>query len=162
MERYFEDYLQRLTELFDDLRATIDSVAQDGLDWIPGEDMNSLCVLVVHTVGAARFWIGDVPLGDNSDRDRPSEFAAFGVSEAMLKQKIDGILVYAAEELGKMRVDDLNRMCLVPSSDRTKPKPERTREFSAGWSLLHALEHTALHVGHAQITRQLWDQRKTD
>jgi ankyrin repeat protein len=27
------------------------------------------------------------------------------------------------------------------------------------WCLAHALEHTALHLGHMQITRQLWEQR---
>jgi hypothetical protein len=27
------------------------------------------------------------------------------------------------------------------------------------WSLLHALEHTALHLGHMQLTRQLWEQQ---
>ena len=27
-------------------------------------------------------------------------------------------------------------------------------------SLAHALEHTALHLGHIQITRQLWEQRQ--
>jgi hypothetical protein len=28
-----------------------------------------------------------------------------------------------------------------------------------GWALLHALEHTAIHLGHIQITQQLWDQK---
>jgi len=28
------------------------------------------------------------------------------------------------------------------------------------WALLHALDHTAQHLGHMQITRQLWDQER--
>jgi hypothetical protein len=32
--------------------------------------------------------------------------------------------------------------------------------ITAGWALNHALAHTALHIGHAQITRQLWDARQ--
>ena len=33
------------------------------------------------------------------------------------------------------------------------------REFTGAWCLAHALEHTALHLGQMQITRQLWEQR---
>ena len=29
------------------------------------------------------------------------------------------------------------------------------------WCLAHALEHTALHLGHMQIMRQLWRQRES-
>jgi hypothetical protein len=28
------------------------------------------------------------------------------------------------------------------------------------WALLHALEHTTLHLGQIQLTRQLWEQVK--
>ncbi|MBK8022340.1 MAG: hypothetical protein IPK19_13175 [Chloroflexi bacterium] len=45
---------------------------------MPGEDMNSLVVLVVHTTGSARFWIGEVGVGDPAYRDRPAEFQAKG------------------------------------------------------------------------------------
>ena len=34
------------------------------------------------------------------------------------------------------------------------------RNFSAGWALAHALEHTAPHLGHAQVTRQLWERKE--
>lgn len=29
---------------------------------------------------------------------------------------------------------------------------------TVAWRLAHALEHTALHLGHMEITRQLWEQ----
>ena len=31
--------------------------------------------------------------------------------------------------------------------------------YSVAWALLHALDHGALHLGHIEITRQLWLQR---
>ena len=31
------------------------------------------------------------------------------------------------------------------------------REFTVAWCLLHALEHSAVHLGHMQIVRQLWE-----
>ena len=36
--------------------------------------MNSMNVLVVHLIGAERYWIGDVIAGEPSGRDRESEF----------------------------------------------------------------------------------------
>ncbi|MEJ7902014.1 MAG: hypothetical protein WKF63_09200 [Thermomicrobiales bacterium] len=33
----------------------------------------------------------------------------------------------------------------------------REREWKAAEILLHALDHTALHVGHMQVQRQLWE-----
>ena len=31
--------------------------------------------------------------------------------------------------------------------------------ITAGWTLLHALDHLREHVAHLQLTRQLWDAR---
>lgn len=163
MEQYFTDYLVWLTTLCNQFRETIADLPQDGLDWVAGEDMNSLCVLVVHTMAAGRFWMGDVPLGELSNRDRPSEFMAKGLSEAELNQKIDNFLTYAQEAMPKFSFDMLATLCVVPSMHNINPPPGNRkpggREVTAGWSLLHALEHTAGHLGHAQLTRQLWDQR---
>jgi hypothetical protein len=32
----------------------------------------------------------------------------------------------------------------------------RERTIPVRWCLLHALDHTALHLGHMQLTYQLW------
>ena len=34
------------------------------------------------------------------------------------------------------------------------------QKYSVAWALSHALEHTALHVGHIQTLGQLWKERK--
>lgn len=164
MEQYFADYLEWLISLCDQFREAIADVPQEGLDWVAGEDMNSLCVLVVHTMSAGRFWLGDVPLGELSNRDRPSEFMAQGLSEAELNQQIDDFIAYAREAMPKFKLTDLANLRDVPSMHNITPPPEgakwANRQVTAGWSILHALEHTAGHLGHAQLTRQLWDQRE--
>jgi hypothetical protein len=33
--------------------------------------------------------------------------------------------------------------------------------MTVAWAVLHAVDHTALHLGHIQITRQLWEQRQS-
>jgi hypothetical protein len=147
MLQLFEAYLERLEDLHHDFEAAIGGLSVEALDWVPGPDMNSLCVLVVHSTGAERYWIGGVP----SNRNRDAEFQACGWNEAALKQRMADSRRFAAELLATFTLEDLSKECF------SLMHGER---FTGSWALLHALEHTGQHTGHAQITRQLWDQRK--
>lgn len=41
--------------------------------------------------------------------------------------------------------------------DRSRPHPKRSdRVFTVRYPIQHAIEHLSQHIGHAQITRQLW------
>ena len=122
----------------------------EALDWIPGEDMNSLCVLVVHTTGAARFWIG-IAVDDVPNRNRALEFQARGLSTAELKAHFTRLEDFVGSALERITLADLATIHPIPNQDM--------EPVAGGWGLLHALEHTGLHLGHAQITRQLWQQR---
>lgn len=149
---FFSGYLEILEYNYEQMAQAIAGLSQEALDWVPGKDMNSLCVLVVHTTGSERYWVGDVAMGEPSGRNRAMEFEASGLSEAMLRQRLDDTLAYTRDALERLTLADLDRLYTMPSDGR---------QVTVGWAVLHALEHTALHVGHAQITRQLWDQRQT-
>ncbi len=150
MHSFFEDFINRHTDFHRQLEAAIDGLPQEGLDWVPGDDMNSLCVLVVHVVGAERFWCGTVAFDDPAPRDRDAEFRVRGLSLADLKDALTHSRTYVHNGLAQLTLDDLTQVRDVRGRDR---------QVRVGWALLHVLDHIALHVGHAQITRQLWDQR---
>lgn len=152
MHPFFADYVERMEALHRDFIAVFDDLPAEALDWLPGEDTNSLCVLVVHTAGAGRFWIGDVALGENSNRNRTAEFEASGLTHDELKAHFADLEAYMRDALERISLDDLAEMRSAPRSDGT------LRHMTAGWALLHALEHTGMHLGHAQLTRQLWQQ----
>jgi class 3 adenylate cyclase len=149
MGLFFADYLDRLQRLHDDVAHAVEGLSQEALDWAPGPDMNSLCVLVVHLAGAERYWIGDVVGRDPSGRDRDAEFRARGVGAAALKARLADALAHSRGVLEELTLEDL---------EAVRVSPRDGREFSVAWALAHALEHTAIHVGHAQLVRQLWDQ----
>jgi len=128
----------------------IDGLPQEALDWAPGFNMNSLCVLIVHLTGAERYWLGNVVGKDLSDRDRDGEFLARELDEITLKERLSDSMAYARDLLETLTLEDLE-------SNRTSPRDGRT--FTVAWSIFHALEHTAIHVGHIQMVRQLWEQR---
>lgn len=145
-----EDYLERLGALHADVQRAIAGLPQAALDWLPGPDMNSLCALIVHTCGAERYWIGGVVGRDPSARDRAAEFRAAGLDEVALREHLDESLACARGVLEELALRDLEAL---------RVSPRDGREFTVAWCLAHALGHTAIHLGHMQIARQLWDQR---
>lgn len=146
-----EDYLERLQALHVDIQRTIEGLPQVALEWVPGPDMNSLCVLVVHAAGAERYWIGDVVGRDPSSRERASEFRVHGLDEAALKERLEDTLAHSRGVLEKLTLQELGA---------PRVSPRDGSEFTVAWCLAHTLEHTAIHLGHMQITRQLWDQQQ--
>lgn len=150
MQPFFQDYFDILKTCHNDFHKALDGLPPEALDWVPGTDMNSISVLVYHLTGAERYWIGDVALGESSDRDRSAEFKVHGVGMDALHQRLDDTLKYVYSALENLTLNDLE-------SDRTSSRDGRT--FTVAWTLLHALEHSNLHLGHVQLIRQLWDQR---
>jgi len=144
MQQFYWDYLERLQRQHDDAKAALDGFETRSLELNPVADANSLSVLVVHIVGAERFWIGDVAMQDPSNRNRDSEFQATGLSPTELVNRLDASLSYIREALENLTLQDLE-------SPRTTPDK---REVTVGWCLAHILAHTANHVGHMQLTRQ--------
>lgn len=151
MQPFFESYLDILKTCHNDFHKALDGLPPEALDWVPGPEMNSISVLVYHLTGAERYWIGDVALGEPSNRDRSAEFKVREVGMDALRQRLDDTLSYASAALEKLTLQDLE-------ATRTSPRDGRT--FTVAWALLHALDHSNQHLGHVQIMRQLWEQRK--
>ena len=151
MEQFFTDYLERLQSLHEDMKKTLKELPQTALDWVPGPGMNSLCVLIVHATGAERYWIGDVACQDPSGRNRGAEFEVQGLDAEKLAERLDQSLVYARSAAENLKLTNLQE---------TRNSPRDDRRYTTGWALAHALEHTALHLGHAQVTRQLLEQKE--
>lgn len=145
-----EDYLERLQALHTDIERTIAGLLLPALDWVPGPDMNSLGVLAVHVAGAERYWIGDVVGRDPSGRDRAAEFRARGLDAAGLKARLADTLAHSQAVLEGLTLPDM---------EATRVSPRDGRQFTVAWCLAHALEHTALHLGQMQMTRQLWEEQ---
>lgn len=146
MQTYFEDYLLNLQELHNDIFNTLKDLPPAALDWSPAKDMNSINVLVVHTVGAQRFLIGEVIAGEPPTRDRDAEFKVRGLSVESLAQYLNENFEYICSILDGLTVGDL-----------TTPRNFRGRDTTVAWILGHALKHTATHMGHIQLMRDVWE-----
>lgn len=147
MEPFFQDYHDRLSDLHHGLAATVDGLPVEALDWAPGPDVNSLSVLLAHVAGSERYWIGEVAGGDPSQRVRSQEFETNGRTAGELQEALDRALAHSSTVLARLSLADLAEAHAAPLQGRT---------YTVAWALLHALEHTAQHLGHAQVGRQLW------
>ena len=151
MQTFYKDYLSILQACHTDILKALDGLPSAALDWVSGPEMNSIGILVFHLTGAERYWIGDVAAQEPSDRDRASEFKVHDVGMDGIRKRLDDNLDYAHKTLEKFTIQDLE-------VSRTSPRDGRM--FTVAWALLHALEHANLHLGHIQITRQLWIESK--
>lgn len=145
---FFESFHRQIAELIHGLPA-------EALNWRPvtaGDEhaTNSLAVLVTHLTGAEKFWVGEVFGARPVQRDRDAEFQAEARSADDLERRLDETLSFVKEVL--ITTPNVNL-------ERTTTVHERT--VTGRWALLHALEHTALHLGHLQLTRQLWMSQKS-
>jgi uncharacterized damage-inducible protein DinB len=151
MDSFFADCLDRLTTMHAEMEKAIAGLPPEALDWSSGPGMNSMAVLAAHTAGAERYWIGDIIGQDPSNRVREEEFETTGLTEAVLRQKLQAALTHSQGVLAALSLADLAQPRYSSRHDE---------DFTAGWALLHALEHTAVHTGHIQLMRQLWEQRR--
>ncbi len=153
MEPIFAIALERLEWLHAEYLQYMDGLTTEELDWSPGPDMNSLCVLAVHVTAAERFWFGAV-VDDMITRDRPAEFRAAGYELSQLIKRFEANVAFCKEAFAGQSASRLDEIVDV-SRYRHWP-PQR---FSRGWALLRGLDHTAEHLGHTGMTRQLLDRR---
>lgn len=142
------DYLERLQNLHTQIQQAIAGLSPEALNWTPGPEMNSLAVLVVHTAGSQRYWIGEVAGQDPANRDRDAEFRAQDWDEASLLELLATTLAHSQAMLARLTLPDLEGQRVATDG----------RAVTVAWALWHALGHTALHVGQMQLTRQLWEQ----
>jgi Protein of unknown function (DUF1572) len=149
---FFESLSALYHDLHDGIRQAIDKLPQEALDWTPGPEMNSVSVLVTHLTGAERFLIGDVIMHDPSNRDREAEFRVQGINKSNLLKRVNDTELYVDSVLEKLNLADLE-------GERTHPR--RGDQVKVAWALLHTLEHTANHLGHIELTVQLWQQKNT-
>ena len=148
------EFAASLEQLSHRIIAELEAVPPEALNWRPPfPDSNSMYVLAIHTAAATEWWVVGAAAGQPVQRDRPAEFRSEG-SLAVVK-------TWYADKLAAVRqaADGLSDADLSAKRSYTTLRGS-TEENTAAYCLLHALEHAAEHLGHIQITRQLWEQQE--
>jgi uncharacterized damage-inducible protein DinB len=143
-------YLTDLGELRDQVESLLEGLPQEALDWRPIEGAgelatNSLTAMVVHLVGSEAHWMKEVIAGKKIVRDRDAEFVTKGLNVSELQAQIGAA--------GKVTMEILSALT---EKQLEESREWRERSVSVRWCILHVIEHYAQHLGHMQLTRQLW------
>lgn len=139
--------LEGLLALHTEIRSLLEGMPDEALDWVPGPGMNTISATIVHSLGAERYWLGDVAYGEASGRDRDGEFRARGLGASRLLEQLAEADAYATKVFGGLDPATLatSRFSVLHG-----------RDYAVAWAVAHTVEHSALHVGHLQVIRQLW------
>jgi hypothetical protein len=133
------------------MQEAIAGLSPEALSWRPaGDDTNPITVLAVHAMHSTRWWLSIAIGAPLPDRDRDAEFRATTATIPDLAPFVDAM---SRDCRAVLRTDD------PFDAGITRTDPRTGERVTAGWALLHAIEHLREHVGHAQLTRQLWDAR---
>ena len=136
------------------LRGTVEGLEPDALNWRPGSETNTVAVLVTHTMSSTRWWLCLAMGKPLPERDRASEFLATTDNPQELLAWCDEMATQLRALLDTEAPFDAAVIRERPTGSAGKPGP-----VTASWALLFALGHLQEHVAHAQMTRQLWEQR---
>lgn len=145
-----ESCLERIEDLRGQVIRLIRELPDEALNWRPieGQDehtTNSPAVLAAHIAGAEHFWIGEVVGGGPPVRDRDAEFATATDDATGLIRRLDEVGAETREVLSSLTRADLEGT-----------RQARGRTVPVRWGILHVIDHTSLHLGHLQLTCQLW------
>jgi hypothetical protein len=147
-----ESFRIRFAYEFDRLLETIADLDDQAVNWrppVPGA--NSLLVLVTHALASAEEHVVGKAAGKTVVRNRAAEFVVTGgaghldARAAEVRRRIDEALAGLEGRLDDERDPPIDKW---PGSRGTV----RDR-------LIHSVSHTAEHVGHAQMTRDLLKAR---
>ena len=143
-------YLQMIEDLRGQVRDLIADLPSEALNWRPLESSdedatNSLAALAAHIAGAERFWTAEVVGQLPPTRDRDAEFATQVAGASELVDTLDRV----GEETRKVFFG-------LSETGLDGTREARGRVIPVRWCILHVIDHTALHLGHMQLTYQLW------
>ncbi len=143
-------YLERIEDLRVQVGQILQKLPLEALNWRPDEGtedhaLNSLAVMAAHVAGAEHFWIGEVVGQLPPTRNRDAEFETVVAHAAVLTQKLEDARSQSRTILQNLTQEDLDGV-----------RQARDRTVTTRWAILHVIDHTALHLGHMQITAQLW------
>lgn len=153
-------YRQIFDALFADVEKLLDGLPDTALVWKPFETSPwegpsaELGRIIAHAASSTYYLLrrAEYSMGRrewttvDGDEGR-EEFGPANHEVAYLRARVARTQAYVHEFLDSLTPADLE-------THRTNPKGTRT--FTARHDIVHAFEHFSQHVGHAQLTRQLW------
>jgi uncharacterized damage-inducible protein DinB len=155
---YAADERTMLVSFLDHYRETmvmmLDDLTEEQARWAPALTANALIGMINHLAYVEDWWFNECFLGAESalpqdifEADRDAE----------MKPPADQTVAFTIERY-RQRWERSNEIAATASLDDVVAHEKmRARGVTLRWILVHMIEETARHAGHADITRELID-----
>lgn len=130
------------------LRDEVRGMDEAALNWTPGGETNSIAVLVVHSLGSEAEVLRTVRAVPG-ERDRDAEFRSHAGTAEELSQRLDAADALLDQMAAAITADDLAA---------TRERGERGAQTGLHW-LISNYGHAREHLGHIQLTKQVYENR---
>ena len=152
MEFEVQGYLTELGILRGQTRDAIRGLDDEAANWRPiAQGTNSIYAMLSHLIGSQNHWVREVINGEAIARDREAEFrTSGGLSEIM--RHWEKVCSDTDVILGKLSLTQL-------ADTRNVSGHPEWGNITVRWCVLHMISHLAIHLGHIQLTRQMWEQQ---
>lgn len=152
MQDEIHSYLAELDSLKKQIRGATEGLNDEAANWHPlPKDTNSIYAILSHLVGSDNFWVRQIIGAQTFKRDRDAEFRASG----RLSEILDFWQRISKENEEILRKLNSSRL----SETRTLPSRPDRGLVTIRWCILRLISHYGIHLGHIQLTRQMWEQR---
>ena len=149
MDPLIHEYAARLDIIRTQAREAVRGLDAEALNWTPpAQETNSAAALVHHMWGLERFFIRQVVGGHDIGRDRDAEFAAQAATAEELERLLDEARKDTEATLEALRDDQLGEQREI-----------RGNRWTVQGILLYATSHLSEHLGHLELTCQLYEHR---
>ncbi len=151
MESEIQDYIKELGIRREQILEAVQGLNDEAGNWRPlPKDTNTIYATLSHVIGAQNNWIRKIIAGQQIQRDREAELRSAGSLA-----DIAGRFKKESQE-----IDEILSKLREPQLSETRNVPGQYGEVATvRWCILHIISHSATHLGHIQLTRQLWEQR---
>jgi hypothetical protein len=153
MEAEIEGYLTEFRILRKQIRDAVQDLDDEAANWQPFPGSNSVYATLYHMLGSNDFFVRQSINGQTINRDRDGEFLASG-HLAELLDKLKKVGATNEDILDKLTFNQLAEVKAVPGHAEWGLVSNR-------WLILRLISHYSLHIGHIQLTRQLWERNKS-
>lgn len=153
MEVEIQGYLTELRIIRENIQNAIRGLNDEAANWHPlPEGTNSIYAILTHIMSADNYWVRQVIGGEDVRRDREADFRSSGNLMELLT-RWEKAWAEMESILGKLSHAQLSEVKSLPF------RQERKESVTIQWIILHLISHYATHLGHIQLTRQVWEQQ---
>ena len=126
----------------------VDGLPEDALNWQPGNaETNSVAQLVRHVTAVQNVLLGRA-LGESPVHDHAHSLR----NDPATKEELHGLIAAA-----KAQKDD--QLTRLDAMDMSESLPGLRGPTLRAHYVIHSADHGQEHLGHAELTKQLWEQR---